>query len=134
MDYKQGRELCFKVIDMAQSLGVQQCDVILQRGKSLALNAQGGRIDKTKVSSAQVLGIRVIQDQKIGIAASEYQGGLDLFAREGPALRLERRALEVGRHVRDEIVGLRLVLRSPHLLEELSLRDQPAGASGQRAH
>ena len=71
MDYKQGRELCFKVIDMAQSLGVQQCDVILQRGKSLALNAQGGRIDKTKVSSAQVLGIRVIQDQKIGIAASE---------------------------------------------------------------
>ncbi|MCX6128943.1 MAG: TldD/PmbA family protein, partial [Proteobacteria bacterium] len=52
-------------------LGVQQCDVILQRGKSLSLNAHAGRIDKYKVTSTQVRGIRVIQDQKVGIAASE---------------------------------------------------------------
>lgn len=71
MDTAAGRELCFKVVDMAKKAGVQQCDVILQRGKSLSLQAQQGKIDKTKVTSTQVLGIRVIQDQKIGIAASE---------------------------------------------------------------
>ncbi len=71
MDPKAGRELCFKVVDYAKKAGVQQCDVILHRGRSLSLQAQSGKIDKTKVTSTQVLGIRVIQDQKIGIAASE---------------------------------------------------------------
>lgn len=71
MDAAAGRELCFKVVDMAQKAGVQQCDVILQRGKSLSLQAQQGKIDKTKVTSTQVLGIRVISDQRVGIAASE---------------------------------------------------------------
>ncbi len=71
MDAKSGRDLCFKVLDMAKQAGVQQSDVILQRGRSLSLQAQGGKLDKTKVTSTQVLGIRVIQDQRIGISASE---------------------------------------------------------------
>ncbi len=88
---KQGRELCFKVIDMAKNLGVQQCDVILQRGKSFSLNAQQGKIDKSKVTSTQVLGIRVLQDQKVGIAASE--------SLEDSALQLlVKQALETSRY------------------------------------
>ncbi|MDQ3232236.1 MAG: TldD/PmbA family protein [Pseudobdellovibrionaceae bacterium] len=71
MEWKQGRDICFKVLDMARDLGVQQCDVILERGKSFSLNAQQGRIDKSKVTSTQVIGIRVLQDQRAGIAASE---------------------------------------------------------------
>lgn len=71
MDTQAGRELCFKVIDMAKKAGVQQCDVILQRGRSLSLQAQQGKIDKSKVTSTQILGIRVIQDQRLGISSSE---------------------------------------------------------------
>lgn len=71
MDYKEGKDLCFKIIDMAKKAGVQECDVILSRGQSLSLQALKGSIDKSKVTSTQVVGIRVIQDQKIGISASE---------------------------------------------------------------
>ncbi len=71
MDVTSGKELCWKVLDMARKAGVQQSDVILQRGHSLSLQAQGGKLDKTKVTSTQVLGIRVLQDQKVGISATE---------------------------------------------------------------
>jgi len=91
MEWKQGRDICFKVLDMARDLGVQQCDVILERGKSFSLNAQQGRIDKSKVTSTQVIGIRVLQDQKIGIAASE--------SLEESALKLlVKQALETSRY------------------------------------
>jgi PmbA protein len=91
MEWKQGRDICFKVLDMAHDLGVQQCDVILERGKSFSLNAQQGRIDKSKVTSTQVIGIRVLQDQKAGIAASE--------SLEDAALRLlVKQALETSRY------------------------------------
>jgi PmbA protein len=91
MEWKQGRDICFKVLDMAHDLGVQQCDVILERGKSFSLNAQAGRIDKSKVTSTQVIGIRVLQDQKIGIAASE--------SLEEPALKLlVKQALATSRY------------------------------------
>lgn len=91
MEWKQGRDLCFKVLDMARGMGVQECDVILERGKSFALNAQAGRIDKSKVTSTQVLGIRVLQDQKVGIAASE--------SLQDEALRLlVKQALETSRY------------------------------------
>ncbi|MFY7927973.1 MAG: PmbA/TldA family metallopeptidase [Oligoflexus sp.] len=57
---------------MAKQAGVQQADVILQRGRSLSLQAQGAKLDKTtKVTSTQVICIRVIQDQRVGMAASE---------------------------------------------------------------
>lgn len=91
MEWKKGQELCFKVIQMAQDLGVQQCDVILQRGRSLSLNAQNNRIDKSKVTSTQVIGIRAIQDQKTGIAASE---SLD----ESALRLLVKQALETSRY------------------------------------
>lgn len=91
MEWKQGRDICFKVLDMARDLGVQQCDVILERGKSFSLNAQQGRIDKSKVTSTQVIGIRVLQDHKVGIAASE--------SLEDAALKLlVKQALETSRY------------------------------------
>lgn len=71
MDYKAGKELCFQVLDLAQKAGIRECDVILQRGNSLSLQSVKGRIDKSKVTSTQVIGIRVIHDQRVGIAASE---------------------------------------------------------------
>ncbi len=71
MEYKNGKELCFKIVDMAKKAGIQECDVILSRGNSLSLQALKGAIDKSKVTSTQVVGIRVIQDQRIGISASE---------------------------------------------------------------
>ncbi|MBC7661055.1 MAG: TldD/PmbA family protein [Chitinophagaceae bacterium] len=71
MEWNNGKELCFKIVELAKKAGIQECDVILQRGQSLNLQAQKGSIDKSKVTSTQVVGIRVIQDQKIGISASE---------------------------------------------------------------
>lgn len=71
MDDTSGKDLCFKIIDIARQAGVQECDVILGRGQSLSLQALKGSIDKSKVTSTQLVGIRVIQDQKIGISASE---------------------------------------------------------------
>lgn len=71
MEWNSGKELCFKIIDLAKKAGIQECDVILQRGQSLSLQATKGAIDKSKVTSTQVVGIRVIQDQRIGISASE---------------------------------------------------------------
>ncbi|RZA16817.1 MAG: TldD/PmbA family protein [Proteobacteria bacterium] len=71
MDHSNGKDLCFQIVDMAKKAGIQECDVILNRGQSLSLQALKGSIDKSKVTSTQVVGIRVIQDQKIGISASE---------------------------------------------------------------
>ena len=71
MEWNSGKELCFQIIDLAKKAGIQECDVILQRGQSLSLQATKGAIDKSKVTSTQVVGIRVIQDQKTGISASE---------------------------------------------------------------
>ncbi|RYZ49661.1 MAG: TldD/PmbA family protein, partial [Proteobacteria bacterium] len=71
MEWNNGKELCFKIIDLAKKAGIQECDVILSRGQSLSLQATKGTIDKSKVTSTQTVGIRVIQDQKIGISASE---------------------------------------------------------------
>ncbi len=71
MEWQNGKDLCFQIIDLAKKAGIQECDVIFNRGQSLSLQAQGGKIDKSKVTSTQVVGIRVIQDQRIGISASE---------------------------------------------------------------
>jgi PmbA protein len=71
MEWNSGKELCFKIIDLAKKAGIQECDVILSRGQSLSLQATKGTIDKSKVTSTQTVGIRVIQDQKVGISASE---------------------------------------------------------------
>lgn len=59
------------VISMAVDMGADACDVISQSGRSFATSVQDGKLDKYKVSSAQLFGLRVIKDQRPGIAYSE---------------------------------------------------------------
>ncbi|MBD63567.1 MAG: Zn-dependent protease [Halobacteriovoraceae bacterium] len=60
-----------KLIDMSLAAGADKADVILSAGDSFSLSAQNNKIDKYQVSGSQVLGLRVIKDQKIGLAYSE---------------------------------------------------------------
>lgn len=46
-------------------------DLIFSGGKSLKMSAQNGNISEYKVSSSQILGVRVIKDGKVGISYSE---------------------------------------------------------------
>ena len=65
------RANCEKLIQMVKEAGADECDVILSKGESFSLSAQGGEIDKYKVSGAQVIGVRVIKDSKVGLSYSE---------------------------------------------------------------
>lgn len=60
-----------KLINMAQDAGADSCDVILSKGNSFSLSAQNEKIDNYEVSGSQVMGLRVIKDEKIGLAYSE---------------------------------------------------------------
>ncbi len=60
-----------ETLELARSLGAEECDVILTEGKSLSLNAQEGRIDKHQVTSSRVIGVRVIREHRTGISYSE---------------------------------------------------------------
>ncbi|NRA66352.1 MAG: TldD/PmbA family protein [Pseudobacteriovorax sp.] len=60
-----------QAIDSAMSHSIQGCDVIAAMGDSFSLSSQSGEIDKYKVSSSNVLGIRVIKDQKVAISYTE---------------------------------------------------------------
>lgn len=60
-----------QAISMALELGADSCDVIAQRGSSFFVSAQKGKVDKYKVSSANLIGIRVIKDHKVGLSYSE---------------------------------------------------------------
>ena len=46
-------------------------DLIISEGESLTLKARDGALEEHKVSSSQVFGVRVIKDDKAGIAYSE---------------------------------------------------------------
>ena len=46
-------------------------DLIIDQGRSLSLKAREGALEEYKVSSSQVLGLRVIKDGKVGTAYSE---------------------------------------------------------------
>lgn len=65
------KTLMKKSIDYAADKGVSGCDVIVSRGDSLSMKAQGGKIDKYDLSNSQVFGIRVIENNRVGIAFSE---------------------------------------------------------------
>lgn len=60
-----------KAVSMAADLGAPECDIIAAMGKSFSLTSQDAKIDKLKVSSSNVLGIRVIKDRKIGLSYTE---------------------------------------------------------------
>lgn len=60
-----------KTQNIAHDFEIPQFDVILSKGSSLNLSAQQNRLDSYKVSSSNIIGIRVIKDQKVGISYSE---------------------------------------------------------------
>ena len=59
-------------------------DLILSRFKSLKMSAQRGEINEYKVSSSQVLGVRVIKEGRVGIAYTEAldNESLDLMVKQ----------------------------------------------------
>jgi PmbA protein len=61
-----------------------ECDLILTTSKSMKLSAQNNSLSEYKVSSAQVLGIRLIKDDKVGISYTESldEASLRLMVKE----------------------------------------------------
>ncbi|MCT4641308.1 MAG: TldD/PmbA family protein [Bacteriovoracaceae bacterium] len=59
-----------KVIDLAKAKGAD-CDVTLSKGESISLSAQNESIDKYSISGSQIIGVRTIKDNKIGVSYSE---------------------------------------------------------------
>jgi PmbA protein len=60
-----------KVIDLTTKAGAESCDAILNAGQSFSLSAQNNSIDKYNVSGSQVIGVRAIVDNKVGISYTE---------------------------------------------------------------
>ena len=58
-------------LSMASDKGATGADVIGSKSESMSFNAAGGKLDEYKISQGQVLGIRVIKDNKVGLAYSE---------------------------------------------------------------
>lgn len=80
------RKAAEQTIEQAMKAGCQGCDVVAGSGDSISLSAQGGEIDKYKVSSSNVLGLRVIKNNKVGIAYSEALDDTSLKAMVEQAL------------------------------------------------
>lgn len=60
-----------KIIDMALSMGANECEVILNRGTSLSLKANDGELEEHKVSGTQVVGVRLKSAGRLGSSYSE---------------------------------------------------------------
>ena len=65
------RDTLEKVIDYAKKNGATSADAILNTGKSFSVSAQKEQIDKYQVSGSQIVGVRVIKDDKVGISYTE---------------------------------------------------------------
>ena len=59
-----------QVFDRARAAGAE-ADLIVSEADSLSLQALNGELDKHTVSSTQSFGVRVVKDEKVGIAYSE---------------------------------------------------------------
>lgn len=71
MNPSQIKEQSKQLIDQALAAGAEQCDVLFLTGKSFSVSVQDAALDKYKVSSSSVIGLRVVKDQKVGISYSE---------------------------------------------------------------
>jgi len=65
------KEVISQALDIAKTKGVDSCDLILDSGKSFSVKTENGEISEYKVSGSEILGIRVIKDQKIGTSYVE---------------------------------------------------------------
>ena len=59
-----------EVLDQVRTAAAEG-DLIIDEGQSLSLKARDGELEEHKVSSSQILGLRVIKDERVGTAYSE---------------------------------------------------------------
>ncbi len=60
-----------KIIDVALKNGADQADIVVDSGESITVKAEQGEVSSYEVSGSQVLGLRVIKDDKIGSSYCE---------------------------------------------------------------
>jgi PmbA protein len=60
-----------KIIDMALSMGANECEVIMNKGRSLSFKANEGKLEEHKVSGTQVAGVRLKAGGRLGTSYSE---------------------------------------------------------------
>lgn len=60
-----------KIIDMALSMGANECEVIINKGRSLNLKANEGKLEEHKVSGTQIAGVRLKNAGRLGTSYSE---------------------------------------------------------------
>ena len=68
---KENVKLIEKVLDMAKSKGAKESEVLFAKSSNFSLKANEGNLEEYKVSSSQVMGIRIGKDQRIGISYCE---------------------------------------------------------------
>ena len=71
MSIQSLKSLSEQAVNLASDLGASGCDIIAAKGSSFSLSAQQEKIDKFKVSSSNVMGIRIIKDNRIGLSYTE---------------------------------------------------------------
>lgn len=60
-----------RIISFAKEIGVTDCDAILSAGESISMSAQNKELDSYKISGSRVIGIRVINDSRVGLSYTE---------------------------------------------------------------
>lgn len=65
------KKLLQEIIQEALNLKADACDIIVNSGESLSLSAQNEKLEKYKIAKTSILGIRVIKNQRVGLAYSE---------------------------------------------------------------
>ena len=68
---KDNVKLIEKVLDMAKAKGAKESEVLFTQRSNFSLKANDGALEEYKVSSTQIMGLRVGKDQKIGISYCE---------------------------------------------------------------
>lgn len=81
------KNILTKIVDKTISAGANECDAIISKGSSFSLAAQNGDLEKYKVSGSQVIGVRAIADNKVGLAYTESldESSLELAAQAAVA-------------------------------------------------
>ncbi|MDC0254454.1 TldD/PmbA family protein [Bacteriovoracales bacterium] len=92
---KQNVQMLEKVLDMAKSKGAKDSEVLFTQSSKFSLKANEGSLEEYKVSSSQIMGIRLTKDQKVGISYCED------MQEESLSLMVEQ-ALENSRYVKED--------------------------------
>ncbi|MFW7380935.1 MAG: TldD/PmbA family protein [Oligoflexus sp.] len=71
MNQQQMKDFSSQVLERSQELGADGGDVVGRSGRSFSVSVQRGEIDKYKVSSSAIIGLRVIKNQRVGLAYTE---------------------------------------------------------------